>query len=156
MVTGFLAITPRPAERARRGKGRHMFNSATYIEYKKSLERAIIELKLTPDDYVHLEATFFVPYAATIKAKTNGELHRSKPDCDNYMKALKDSLSTCKVLAREIGKGKAKKISHDDSMIASENGVKMKINDTIGGIYFSLMREEEFFAAYGNPAERYF
>jgi Holliday junction resolvase RusA-like endonuclease len=122
-----------------------MFTPQEYRKYQESLHWLVKSLNLTPGDYAHLEVIFFIP------GKENGILKRTRPDTDNYTKAIKDIFEKAKVLKRL--KADKKGYTSDDSMIASEHALKITIDDPIGGIYFMLMTEQEYFAKYGNPAD---
>lgn len=148
MVSRFLNIDPRPAERARRGRGRSMFTPATYRLYQKELVAVLLESQMKPDDYAHLEAVFF------IHGEPEGVLIRKDPDTDNYTKALKDCLQKSEILLAPL-KRKTKEKTHtsNDAMIASEHAIKIGSGDNPGGIFLTLLTETEYFHRYGNPID---
>jgi len=104
-----LLITPRPAERPRFSQHlKGAYNSKSYSEYKKRLVE-LLKAKITegaialPADYASVMVDFYLPvpksWTKRRKAAAYGTLHRSKPDADNYLKAICDAMTEAEVFA---------------------------------------------------------
>nr|WP_262905680.1 RusA family crossover junction endodeoxyribonuclease [Hymenobacter siberiensis] len=101
-----MLIVPRPAERPRFSKFGGAYNSKAYSSYKQSLVEALKakifegQIRL-PADYAGVSADFYLPvpksWTKKKKAAHYGMLHRSKPDADNYLKAICDAMTEAKV-----------------------------------------------------------
>ena len=101
-----LLIAPRPAERPRFSKFGGAYNSKAYSSYKQSLVEAL-KVKIfegqirLPADYAGVLVDFYLPvpksWTKKKKAAHYGMLHRSKPDADNYLKAICDAMTEAKV-----------------------------------------------------------
>jgi Holliday junction resolvase RusA-like endonuclease len=143
MEARFIPIKPRQADRARRGRGNSMYTPEKYRRYQEDFLKLLGGVNKVPlGDYCHLSVICFIPYPKSTpqKKRINGALKRSVPDTDNYTKAVKDILKKHGAVS-------------DDAIIASNEAVKVWIDDPIGGVYFKLLTVEEFYAEFGNPMD---
>ena len=92
-----VPLEPYPAPRPRFSKF-GTYNQKKYTEYKKNfLMLSKIQCKTYFNGGIELSITFFMPIPASLSKKKRCELieqhyHIKKPDADNLLKTVKDSL----------------------------------------------------------------
>lgn len=118
--------TPRPRSSVRGGRV-HSYNKPEYTQYKQNLINHIQQLQIPSEDYRSLVAVFYVPYPkSTPKKKLIDHAPCiKKPDSDNYLKGLMDSIEQAGVLS-------------DDGRIAYVAAGKRYTTNSTGFIQFSL------------------
>ena len=95
MIT--IPLIPMPAPRPRFSKF-GTYNPKSYTEYKKNLlQLARIQSKSYFNGGIKLEVVFYMQIPASLSKKKQSELieqvyHIKKPDTDNLIKSVKDSL----------------------------------------------------------------
>jgi Holliday junction resolvase RusA-like endonuclease len=82
-------------------KNGHVYNPDSADSWKEEIKAAIIGCRRpTITEAVHLKVTFFMPVPAGMKIESNSERyvpHTKKPDTDNLLKAVMDSLTEAAV-----------------------------------------------------------
>ncbi len=92
-----IPLTPYPAPRPRFSKF-GTYNPKKYTEHKKAFALlAKVQSKTYFERGIELNVTFFMPIPTSLSKKKRSELieqhyHIKKPDCDNLLKTVKDSL----------------------------------------------------------------
>ena len=136
METTIINICPKPTPRPRvkniikNGKRINLtYYPGEYQSYKDLLCIKMKQLSIEPKDYTILWVSFGIPYPKTVKGgkkeRIEGKKHLQKPDLDNFLKGLKDSLTQSGILLT------------DDSTICEIHASKVWTN-TEGYIKFLL------------------
>ena len=92
-----IPLAPYPAPRPRFSKY-GTYNPKKYTDYKNTfLQLTKLQLKTYFEGAIRLDITFFMPIPLSLSKKKQSELieqhyHIKKPDSDNLLKTVKDSL----------------------------------------------------------------
>ena len=88
-------VKPKPAPRPRVTKN-VTFNNYDYTNWKnglKLLAKSKIKKQIEGEVYLQIEFFYEIPKSWTKKKKESAKWHTSKPDIDNLIKSVMDSLS---------------------------------------------------------------
>jgi Holliday junction resolvase RusA-like endonuclease len=97
----FVKGVPKAQPRPRLPANGHVYNPDSADAWKEEIKAAFFGCRrLTITDPVHLKVYFFMPVPAGMKIESKNERytpHVKKPDTDNLLKAVMDSLTEARI-----------------------------------------------------------